>query len=69
LANALFGGDTPAISAKFILTLEIEAKLIAYNDTAISLLDDYLVDLSPFAIAPSDIFFGDTMYAIITGVV
>jgi hypothetical protein len=69
LASALFGGDTPAISAEFILTPEIEAKLIVCDDTAISPLDDYVVDFSLFVTALSNIPFGDTIYAIATGVV
>ena len=69
LASALFGGDTPAISAKFTLTPEIEAKLTAYDDAIASLPDDYPIDLSPFATTPSNTLFGDIVYAIATNVV
>ena len=69
LASALFGGDIFAMNAKFILTLEIEAKLTVCNDAITSPPDDYPVDLSPFATALSDISFGDTIYTIATGAI
>jgi hypothetical protein len=69
LANAPFEGDTPAINAKFTLTLEIEAKLIAYDNIAASPPDDYLADLSLFVTTPSNTSFEDAVYTIATGVV